>query len=304
MNVNYEYYRIFYYVAKYKSFTKAANVLYANQPNITRTINRLESELGCRLLERTHQGVTLTPEGETLFSHIEIAHEAICQGENELSGITTLQSGSVSIGVSETALNLFLIEKLRSFHKSYPGIFLRIHNHSTPQAVSALEQGSIDLAIVTMPIPLSKHMRKIPLMPFQEILLGGSDFEALSHRRLHLSELSDYPLIMMGKDTMTYAFYNQLFLDHGLILKAAAEVATTDQILPLIQYNLGLGFLPETFAETSIKKGNVYPISIHETIPPRNIVMIQDSRRPLSIAARAFSDTLRSSGRADFGSSE
>ena len=61
MNVNYEYYRIFYYVAKYKSFTKAANVLYANQPNITRTINRLESELGCRLFERTHQGVTLTP---------------------------------------------------------------------------------------------------------------------------------------------------------------------------------------------------------------------------------------------------
>ena len=59
-----DYYRIFYYVAKYKSFSKAARMLDNNQPNITRCMNILESELDCKLLNRSHKGITLTPEGK------------------------------------------------------------------------------------------------------------------------------------------------------------------------------------------------------------------------------------------------
>ena len=68
-----DYYRIFYYVAKYKSFSKAARMLDNNQPNITRCMNILESELDCKLLNRSHKGITLTPEGNTLYSHVSIA---------------------------------------------------------------------------------------------------------------------------------------------------------------------------------------------------------------------------------------
>ena len=62
--ITYDYYRIFYFVAQYHSFTKAAEILKNNQPNITRCMNNLESELGCKLFIRSHQGVTLTAEGE------------------------------------------------------------------------------------------------------------------------------------------------------------------------------------------------------------------------------------------------
>ena len=55
----FDYYRIFYYVAKYKSFSKAARMLDNNQPNITRCMNILESELDCKLLNRSHKGITL-----------------------------------------------------------------------------------------------------------------------------------------------------------------------------------------------------------------------------------------------------
>ena len=53
MNVNYEYYRLFYYVCKYHSITRAANVLRMSQPNVTRALNRLEEQLGCKLLVRS-----------------------------------------------------------------------------------------------------------------------------------------------------------------------------------------------------------------------------------------------------------
>ena len=64
MHINLDSYRVFYYVAQYRSFTKAAEMLYSNQPNVTRTIKNLEQTLGCTLLNRTSRSVQLTPEGE------------------------------------------------------------------------------------------------------------------------------------------------------------------------------------------------------------------------------------------------
>ena len=173
MNVNYEYYRLFYYVCKYHSITRAANVLRMSQPNVTRALNRLEEQLGCKLLVRSTRGVTMTPEGEVLFAHVEIAQEQLQAGESELAGITALESGALTISASETALNVFLLDKLREFHRRYPGVRLRIANHSTPQAIRALGRGLVDLCVITTPARLESTMRRTLLMPFQEILIAG-----------------------------------------------------------------------------------------------------------------------------------
>ena len=84
MNINYDYYKSFYFVAKYGSFKAAANVLFGNQPNITRAIKKLENELGCTLFIRHRHGVTLTPEGEKLYARIATAVESIKLGEEEI----------------------------------------------------------------------------------------------------------------------------------------------------------------------------------------------------------------------------
>ena len=73
MNVNFEYYKIFYYVAKYHNFTKAARALCNSQPNVTRAMNCLEHELNCTLFVRTTRGVHLTPEGERLYTRVSVA---------------------------------------------------------------------------------------------------------------------------------------------------------------------------------------------------------------------------------------
>ena len=103
-----DYYRIFYYVAQYKSFSKAAEVMGNNQPNITRCMNILENELGCKLFIRSNRGVQLTVEGERLHNHVSIAMEQLVAGENELLKEKGLESGLVNIGASETALRLIL----------------------------------------------------------------------------------------------------------------------------------------------------------------------------------------------------
>ena len=116
MYVDWEYYKIFYYVAKYQNFTRAARVLGNNQPNITHAMNRLESQLNCVLFIRSNRGVTLTPEGELLYSRIASAAVQIQDAEEELSATATLEHGAISISTTETALNIYLSEKLRAFH--------------------------------------------------------------------------------------------------------------------------------------------------------------------------------------------
>ena len=70
MAANFEYYKIFYYVAKYQNFTLAAKALLSSQPSVSRCMQALETELGCRLFVRTKRGVSLTAEGEQLYKYV------------------------------------------------------------------------------------------------------------------------------------------------------------------------------------------------------------------------------------------
>ena len=120
MTINYDYYRIFYAVAQCRSFTRAAEVLKNNQPNITRCMKNLEQELGCKLFHRSNKGITLTPEGQRLYRRVAAAMEEIRLGEEELRQDGSLESGSLSISASEAALHMILLDKLSVFRTRYP----------------------------------------------------------------------------------------------------------------------------------------------------------------------------------------
>ena len=124
--MNLDYYKTFYYVALSKNFTKAAELLGNNQPNVTRSMNNLEAELGCRLFARSNRGVSLTPIGEQLFQYVSAAMNNLEQGEEEIKKTLNIENGLVTIGSSETALRLMLLERLGSFHEEHPKIHFRI----------------------------------------------------------------------------------------------------------------------------------------------------------------------------------
>ena len=292
MSINFDYYRIFCYVARYGSITQAANALGSSQPNVTRCMNNLESELGCRLFFRSNRGVTLSTEGELLYSHISEACDQLESAEANLSGIRKLELGSVTIGATESALHILLLERLRRFHDVYPHIHLCISYLNAPQALAALRNGQIDIAAVATPSGATHPLYEVPLMSFQDILIGSPRFAALSRRSLTLQEVSAYPLICMEKDTMTFQFYDQLFKDAGLVLKPDIIASNIDQILPLVKSDLGLGFLPEPLARESLSRGEVIPLSLAQALPSRQICLVKDRLRPLSTTARALEKVL------------
>ena len=293
MYVTWDYYKVFYYVAKYQNFTKAARVLGSNQPNVTHTMNRLEEQLGCVLFIRSNRGVTLTPEGELLYARVSSAAVQIQEAEEELSASATLEHGSISISATETALNIYLSDKLRAFHEDFPKIRLRISNHSTPQAVQAVRNGEVDFAVVSTPAEAEAPLNIVELESFREILVGGRTFTALASQTLSLKELSAYPLISLSEESMTRALYRQFFLEYDAVLRPDTEAATTDQMLTLVRSELGLAFVPEPMTRNALKSREIVQLTLREEIPARSVCLVYDRHRPLNTAARAFRERLQ-----------
>ena len=192
-------------------------------------------------------------------------------------------------------MNIYLLEKLRTFHMEYPGIRLKIYNHSTPQAVQAVKNGEIDFAVVTTPTDVETPLKKVDLYSFQEILVGGKTFMALGSQELSLAEVQNYPFICLGRETQTWKFYQQIFERHGLELMPDTEVATTDQILPMVKNELGMAFLPEAMAREAIEKGEIIKLSLRESVPQRSVCMVYDRQHPLSAAAKELKSRMQQS---------
>ena len=290
--VPYDYYRIFYYVAQHKSFTRAAEALGNNQPNITRCMNNLEQDLGCKLFVRTNHGVSLTPEGERLYSRAAVAVEQLRLGENEIRADCGLEAGSISIAASETALHLLLLDRLDAFHRRYPGVHLRITNDSTPRAMEALLHGQVDCAVVTTPVRVKKPLRETPLLSFREILLCGPDFRYLAAEPRRLRDVEPCPFVCLGSGTSTFSFYQRLFLKHDLAFHVDMEAATMDQVLPMVQHNQGIGFYPEPMAAAALADRSVTPVHLSVQVPERSVSLIEDLSRPQSVAMKALKKML------------
>ncbi len=286
--INYDYYRIFYFVATYKSFTKAAEALNNNQPNITRCMNNLETELNCKLFSRSNRGISLTPEGERLFKHVAVAYKQIALGEDELKNELSLNKGSISIASSESSLNLILLDNIAEFHEKYPNIHIRLVNSYTSDAMYQLENGLIDVAVLTMPLKYPKALKCIPVKSVKEILICGSQYLEYTLRPHKLTDVSKLPFISLGKKTVTREIHANYFAEHNLVFSPDIEAGTVHQILPIVQKNLGVAFFPEEMAVKAIKAGFVYEIPLKEDYPKREICIMFNPKTAQSVSVKTL----------------
>ena len=300
MNINYDYYKVFYYVAKYKSFTGAADALLNNQPNITRMMKKLENELGCTLFVRQRHGVSLTSEGEKLYAHISAAVEHIQCGEEEIAADKSLKSGVVTVAASEIALHCVLLPVLKKFRKSYPGVKIRILNYSTPQAVDTVKKGLADFAIVTEPFELTSVFETGVLRSIREVPVCSSTLIAQGSVIKTYEQLKSYPLIGLGRNTASYGFYSDFFKKMGLSFEPDVEAATADQILPMIKSDLGIGFVPLDFLGKT-DKGNLKVLDIKPTVPARNICLLKCRGISAGIAAGEIEKMLKGDIKSAYG---
>lgn len=300
MNINYEYYRVFYYVAKHRNLTRAADELLSNQPNVTRTIKKLEDALGCTLLIRSNRGISLTQEGERLYRHVRVAVEQLQEAEDILSS-HCMQHGTLILGATEVALRCLLLPILNIYHRECPNVLLRIANQSTPEALTALRSGASDLAVVTMPFPVPElrglALRQLKIITTQAA--AGPDYSQLAGEAVSPEKLSCCPLVSLGSQTQTYQVYSKWFRRQGLTFQPEIEAATADQILPIVSQNLGIGFVPSQFLLGKDCPDGVFSLDLTVPLPSFCVCYVRRIDHPLSPAARTMERLLLDSASED-----
>ncbi|MCR5674690.1 MAG: LysR family transcriptional regulator [Lachnospiraceae bacterium] len=284
MTISYDYYRIFYYVATYHSFNRAAAVLSNSQPNISRSISNLEAQLNCKLFRRSSTGVTLTEAGEKLFVHVEAAFRHLTAGEDTLAAATDLKQDSLTIGISigltQRTVSDMIIPVIHAFHDAYPGVRLKILHASSLSLMSEVRDNLMDAAFVTSPVNYTagkKDYHWKPLFSYQDIVIAGKKFRSLAGREVHLVELMDYPIVSLGSGTETYEYYKTFFADHGLEFSPAVETTSTGQTLIYTIENLGVGMIHPRDAAQSLREKSVFKVRLKEKPPKRHVAMIRSN---------------------------
>ena len=285
MNVNLEYYKIFYYVGKYESITQAAEALAISQPAVSQAVKNLEKNLGSALFVRTSKGVRLTVEGKLLYSYVQRGYEYILLGERKFQEMQDLTKGEIRIGASDMTLQFYLLSYLERFHEMYPGIRVTVTNAPTPETLGYLQAGKIDFGIVSTPFQAGKHIRVRPVKEIEDIFVAGKNFESLKGKELDYRILEELPIMCLEGNTSTRGYVEQYLKDQDVVLHPEFELATSDMLIQFAQKSLGVASVVKDFAESKIREGTLFQLKFKEKIPKRQFCLVTDQRVPLSAAA-------------------
>ncbi len=272
MNQNLSSYRIFYAVANAGNISKAAKELYISQPAISKSIQKLEDSVGVRLFDRSSRGVTLTSEGELLYSHVKSAFETLSLGEEKLRRSIALGVGHLSIGVSSTLCKYILLPYLKDFIKKYPHINISISCHSTNQTLALLEDGKLDVGLIGKP-ENSKNIDFYCLREIEDIFVATDDYlHILKLRGIESDQiLQNSTLMLLDKENITRQYIDDYFQSNHITIQDTIEVSNMDLLIEMSKISLGVGCVIRDFVKEELESGILKEIPLGIPIHKREI---------------------------------
>lgn len=194
-------YVIFHTVAKAGNISKAANLLYISQPAISKSISKLEAELGTALFSRSSRGVVLTEEGQVLYEYVERAFDALNMGEENLKNYKELGIGHIRIGVSTSLCKHILLDYLKDFIRENPNIKFSIDCHSTINTIKLLRNEDIDIGLICN-TELPKGIVYSPVREIHDVFVASPEyldnFYERANDKAHYSFADDLPNNIKG----------------------------------------------------------------------------------------------------------
>ncbi len=286
MDINYELYKVFYYVASTLSFSEASKYLFISQSAVSQSVKTLERKLDRKLFIRSTKRVQLTPEGEILLRHIEPAMNLIQRGENQLLDSAST-GGQIRIGASDTICRYFLVPYLERFHKEFPNTHIKVINQTSIKCVELLESGQVDLVVVNYPNQYLSNVSAIrKIHSFKDVFIANHTFDSLKGKKLTYRQLSEQPILMLDRHSTTSEFLHRLFQQHQLDLVPEIELTSNDLLIDLARIGLGIAFIPD-FCLTQ-HTHDLFIVETKEELPERELVIAYNEQLPLSPAAKEF----------------
>lgn len=272
MTQNLSAYRIFYAVANTGNISKAAKELYISQPAISKSIQKLEDGIGCRLFSRSSRGVTLTEEGKLLYSYVKNAFELLDLGEKNLHRSIELGIGHLKIGVSSTLCKYILLPYLKGFIRRYPYISISISCQSTNETLKLLEENKIDIGLVGKP----KNRKDIHfefLEEIEDIFVATEDYlNNLAVRGIATPQiLQNATLMLLNKNNMTRQYIDNYLQTNQIHVQDSIDISDMDLLIEFAKIGMGTACVIRSFVKTELLEGSLVEIPLEIPIQKREV---------------------------------
>lgn len=294
MAENLEYYKVFYYVARYGNLTAAAAELSVSQPAVSQVLKQLEESLETKLFVRASRGIRLTKEGQVLYEYVKEGYERILLGEKMVSSMRSLDYGEMKIGASDMTLKYYLLTFLERFHEQYPGIKVTVTNAPTPRTLALLHQGEIDFGVVSTPFERRQGLSVQAVRELEDVFVAGRKFIQYKNRMLDFKELEELPIIFLEGNTSTGTYMGDFLRQSEVSIHPEFELATSDVIVQFALRSLGVGCVVRDFAEEYLEDGRLFELRFNKLIPKRQICVVAEEKAFQSRAAGEFLAMIKS----------
>jgi DNA-binding transcriptional LysR family regulator len=281
--------RVFLAVAHTRNFSRAARELGKTQPSVSQSVARLEKELGQRLFVRDGRITHLTAAGKLLEGHAQRIFAEMDAARSQLAGLSELRTGQLVVGTSDTLACYLLPPILAAFRRRYPGVELRLDNRPSPATAARVGDRSVDLGVVTTPVPARAGLRCEPLLPQRDVVICPPGHPLARRRRLTPADLIGPPLLLLDRHTGSRAALEQAFARARPTV--TMEMSSVEVLKRLVELGFGLSVVPALAVSREVAAGSLAAVALHG-LPDRHVALALPES-PLSPAAGAFARLVR-----------
>ena len=244
MDINYELYKMFYKVAKAGSFTRVAEENFISQSAVTQAMKKLENQLGGTLFIRAKTGVTLTPEGETLYEYINESLETLNSAENLFSKYKNLEKGELRISCGSTLVEVVLMKPLLRFIKDYPNIQVSVVNDVSANTLSKIANGTIDISLFNMPIKNDYDNVKIEELTDADMCFFTNKkyFKKLKSKSISIKDIDKYCLAFPAKGSNSRKWLDENFESLDMKIDPQYEFSSGKVLVKFVEQSEAIGY--------------------------------------------------------------
>jgi DNA-binding transcriptional LysR family regulator len=278
--------QVFLTVATERSFSRAAGKLLRTQPAVSLALQRLEQELGEKLIDRSGKELLLTDAGRTVLEYARRFQSLHQELDNSLAELRDNSAGRLTIGANEST-TLYLLQHIERYRELYPRIGVRVQRSLSSKIPNELLDGNLELGVISYD-PGDERLRSKVIYTDALAFVVSPKHRLAQRKIISITELGSELFIAHNVISPYREVVLREFQAHKVTLRMEIEMPTIESIRKLVQNNMGVAFLPRMCVQQEINRRLLCEVRVKEMHVERKIRLIYPTRRALSHAAKAF----------------
>ncbi len=283
--------KTFYFTAKYKSLTKAAEFLCITQPAVTKQIKQLQSHYNLKFLDIIGKKVILTDAGLNLYTIAERIFDMESQAEEAIKDFQEYNKGKISILASESFGSYHIPYIIRDFKQTRPEISISIQTATNKDIIESISELKEDIGFISAPVQnpkISVH----EILEDEIVLVASPNYKFTDTKELNLMDLEGQEIIMHEQGSVIRKVVDAFLKKNKINMSMKYEISNSEAIKKLVENNMGMAFLTKSIVHKEIKSGELIAIPVPDKNFRRKYYMIYHSEKYFSKPLKDFRDLI------------